>query len=380
MMRTIMYLHETGYMSGAENSLLGLVSGIDKARFRAVAVCPAEGGLTEAMVSAGARTYSVYYPPVRWLKGVWPVLRRLRSIILEERVALVHSNSIRTHLYAVLAARDGRLPVVWHERNLLDRSKDIMDLDRVFSFLPDAIIVNSRAVAERFKSGGKIMDKVRIIHNGVDMARFTPAVSGDAVRQKFGIGRDEIVIGIASRFNKIKGHEVLFSAVADLLGRMSGERGRIRVFVAGSPVFNEDVFREEYLKEFVRKLKIDDRVIFAGQADDMPGAYAAMDIFVLTSLIEACGRVVIEAMAAGKPAVGTRAGGTPEIIVDGVTGVLVPPGDVVALSGALEALIIAPERRLAMGGAARKRAEESFGIERNTGKTEALYDMLLKGR
>lgn len=380
MKKSVLYLHETGRISGAENSLLNLMAGLDKEIFRPVVACPADGGFADALSSIGVKVCPIHFPPVRRFFGLGPTVRLLRTFIREENISLVHSNSIRTHIYGWLAARASGIPIIWHERNLIDKEKELIDPDRLLSFLPDAIICNSGAVAARFMKRGKVPAKVHVIINGVDIERFNPAVSGDAVRRKFGITQDEITIGIASRFHKIKGHETLFSAVARIFKHAPEARKRLRLLVVGGGVFNEDTWREEYLKKLIKEIKIEDRVILTGPLNNMPEAYAAMDIVVLPSLSEACGRVVIEAMATGKPIIGTDVGGTPEMIDAGRTGILFTPGDSCGLADAILSLVNDPHKRLAMGAAGRARAEKVFDIKEHIKKTEKLYQSLINSR
>ena len=133
-------------------------------------------------------------------------------------------------------------------------------------------------------------------------------------------------------------------------------------------------------REFRRRAKsldLKDKVIFSGFRQDMPEVYAAIDIFVLPSLQEACARVLLEAMASGKPVIATSLGGNPEIVVDEVTGILVPAKDARALAQAMLRLIREPDTARQMGEAGRKRSQECFTIAENLVKIEFIYGELL---
>ncbi len=375
----ILYIHETSRFSGGENSLLNLALNLDKEAFEPVFACPPGGPFVEILLKSGIKVYPVGFPAVRKLTGVLGAVVRVRKIIRDEHISLVHSNSIRTHMYAWLAGRAEKVPVIWHERNLIER--EIIDPDRALSFLPDAIICNSRAIAERFINKGSLPEKVRVIHNGVDIQKFSPAASGNNMRKAFGIGSDEIVIGIASRFNKGKGHEIFLASAARLLKDVPDGRRKLRFLIAGGAVFEEDKDREKYVKSLAGEYGISDRVIFTGIIKDMPDIYAAIDIFVLASLAEPCGRVVSEAMACGKPVIGTDSGGTPEMITDGVTGLLVMPGNADAIADALAILIGDKDKRLEMGRSSRQKAEKDFDISLHAKETGQLYlDMIDKAK
>ena len=128
----------------------------------------------------------------------------------------------------------------------------------------------------------------------------------------------------------------------------------------------------------VSDLGLGGKVVFAGFREDMPEIYAAMDIFVLASYAEPCGRVILEAMSSGKPVVGTESGGTPEIIQSDVTGFLVKPRDARALADKIAYLIKNPAMAKDMGAAGRRRVEEHFSIEKNARQTERVYLEILK--
>ncbi len=371
MVSNILYMHETSLIAGAERSLLALIAELDRERFNVSMACPSEGPLSNKLAALGVRVYPVDFPKIRKIAGVYAAVNALRKTIKREGIALIHSNSIRTNIYAWLAGHPDGIPVVWHERNLID--KEILDPDRLLSFLPDAIICNSRAIAKRFMRRGNIPEKVNIIHNGVDLEYFNPTVKGDKLRGRFGISPDEIVVGIASRFNKNKGHEIFLAAAARLMKEVPNAKNRLRFLISGGAVFGEDKEREAVLKRLAISEGISDRVIFTGVVEDMAEVYAAADIMVLASFLEGCGRVVSEAMACGRPVVGTDTGGTPEMIVDGVTGSIVRARDASGLANALRSLIEDREKRLAMGKESRRRAEKEFDIKIHAKETADLY-------
>lgn len=373
---TILYLHETAGLGGAENSLLNLVDNLDRERFNAVFACPEEGVFPDKLRERGIKVYPVEYPRVRSVFGVFPTACRIYDIAGKEGAKLVHSNSIRSHIYGTMVGKIKRIPVVWHERNLITTEK--VDPDRLLAFLPDAIICNSKAIADRFMSGGRLPEKVSVIYNGVNTGIFNPSVGGDVSRQRLGIGPEETVIGMASRLSANKGHETFLKAAKIICSDPRRRDMKIRFLVVGGSVFDQDSGRERYLEEFAKALEISDKVIFTGFADRMNEMYAAMDILVLASDAEGCGRVLFEAMAMAKPVVATDSGGTPEIVVGGKTGILIKPKDPDDMAGAISALIDDKAKRLSMGAEGRKRIEEDFIIRKNVLATEALYNRLLK--
>ncbi len=368
----ILYLHETALISGAENSLLNLVNKLDREVFNPVFACPGEGPLPEKLAQMGIKVCFVDFPQVRRLFGVLPVVKKLRGFISENNINLLHSNSIRTHIYAAILGKLAGLPVIWHQRNLL--IGEFIDPDRLLSFLPDKIICNSYSVARRFqRKGGNIPGKVQVVFNGVDTEKFHPQCNANKLRGELGIKPEEIVIGIASRFNFNKGHETFLQASKDILYGMAQAKKNVKFLVVGGAVFDEDKSRENDLRKMADNLGIKNSIIFTGFRQDMPEVYASMDIFVVTSFLEACGRVVLEAMASGKPVIATNAGGNPEMIKDGINGFLFEPGNVSALAEKITLLVNNITLANKMGEAGRKMAKENFGIEKNAAQTQKIY-------
>jgi glycosyltransferase involved in cell wall biosynthesis len=257
-------------------------------------------------------------------------------------------------------------------------TNEIIDPDRLFSFFADKIICNSQAIARRFLENGHLPKKVVVVYNGVDTHKFNPAVSGAKIREEFGIKPEDIVIGIASRFNILKGHEIFLRAAKETLQSLPEMKDRLRFMVVGGAVFNQDSRREEYLKDRVNKLGLNSNLIFSGFRTDMPEMYAAMDIVVLASAAEPCGRVILEAMAMAKPLIGTNSGGTPEIIQDGVTGYLFSPQDYTGLAEKIIFLINHRDIAAKIGQSGRSHIEADFTIEANAGKIQDIYLELIR--
>lgn len=372
----ILYLHETALISGAENSLLNLINKIDRDKFNPIFACSGEGPLADKLTKMGVKVCPVDFPQIRRFFGVLPVVRQLRRVISENNINLLHSNSIRTHIYAVIVGKLAGLPVIWHQRNLI--MGELIDPDRLLSFFPDKIICNSYSVARRFSIRGNILDKVQVVFNGVDTETFRSQSNANKLREEFGIKPEEFVIGIASRFNLNKGHEIFLQAAKIILFGMPGGRKDLKFMVVGGAVFDQDKSREKYLRDMADTLGIKDKVVFTGFRQDMPEVYASMDVFVLASFAEACGRVVLEAMSSGKPVIVTNSGGNPEMVKDEVNGLLFEPGNARALADKILLLANNPMLVNKMGEAGRKMAEENFGIEKNVAQTQKIYLELIR--
>jgi glycosyltransferase involved in cell wall biosynthesis len=371
----VLYLHETARMAGAENSLLNLARNLDQKSFKPLFVLPEEGVFSEELRRCGIEVLIVDLPKIRKIKGVVAAVQKLCRIAGARNIHIIHSNSVRTHLYGMAAARVTGAATVWHERNL--RFGELVDYERLLMLFADRVICNSQAIARRFVSSGKLPPRVRVVFNGVDTEKFNPGIDGFGIRGEFGIKDDQLVIGISSRFNVHKGHEIFLRAAQEIVNKNLPGSEKIRFLIAGGSVFDEDKKREQFLRDMAENLGLQKKVIFTGFRKDMPQVYAAMDIFVLASDAEPCGRVVLEAMASGKPVVATASGGTPEMIIDGTDGDLFKPGDYQDLADKIIYLSNNSSTAKMRGNAARKRVEENFSIQRNVRQIQDVYLELL---
>ena len=240
-------------------------------------------------------------------------------------------------------------------------------LKALFKLVKPGILAISKAVADDLPPAMRA--RTRVVYNGLDLAAFDQAVARPAdLPLSEGDGP---VIGTVSYLIPWKGQEIFLRAAALL----AGAHPSWRFVVVGDPIFQ---FRGERdrLEALAAELGIRDRVAFAGHREDIPAVMGALDLFVLPSLYEPFGRVLIEAMGARLPIVASRAGGVPEIVLDGETGVLVPPGEPEALADAIAGLVIDRERADRLASAGRARVERCFSLEATvTGVLEAYEDL-----
>ena len=369
---TVVLVHATDIVAGGERSLLNLVRHLDRDKFHAWVVCDATDEFVKAVREAGTPVHRVRFPGLRRPGlAAWRAVRELLASCRMAGGALLHANTPRTNLYVAAAGRLACIPVVWHCRNLLEAG--MWDTDRIFAWLPDRIICNSDAIAARF-AGSRWQRRVRTVLNGVDLGEFHSDISGATVRAELGWTRNP-VIAATSRLDPGKGHETLLDAMRIVVQH----RPDCRLLIAGAASVNQ-AGRHTALQHRISALQLDGAVRLLGFRHDMPLLLAAADICVLPADAEACGRVLFEAMAMAKPIVATMSGGTPEIVVDGVTGLLVAPRNPSALAEALLALVKEPARCLAFGVAGRERAVKQFSIQAHVSKTMEIYSEALVAR
>jgi glycosyltransferase involved in cell wall biosynthesis len=210
-----------------------------------------------------------------------------------------------------------------------------------------------------------------MIPNGIDVDRYAaPNIPRAAWRRAEGIAEDEFVYLSVARFAKQKDHETLLRAFAQGPAAFAGTR----LLLAGDGELRGEI------ESRVKELGLGGRVTFLGRRSDMPETLGAADVFVLASRWEGNPLSVMEAMAAGRPVVSTAVGAIPELVRDGVDGLLSSPGDAAALSHSLRAMREIPTAALGtMGSAAAARARERFGLPAMTDAYVELYRRALSG-
>jgi glycosyltransferase involved in cell wall biosynthesis len=279
---------------------------------------------------------------------------QLARLFRRWQIDVVHSHDERPHIYGAIAGRLAGVSRVIHTRhrgkNLAVSSRQNLLL-HVVSRLTDRFVCVSRDSARLASTQGICLRKACVIWNGIDLARFRvhdPNPEGPVVT--------------VARMSPEKDIETLIRAI--------GLAAPLRLVVAGDgPCLPQ-------LRQLVTQLGLDERVRFLGQVRDVPGLLSRASLFVLPSLTEGISLTLLEAMASSLAVVTTRVGGNPEVVADGETGLLVPPGNPAALVAALLRLNEDLDLRRRMGQAGRKRVEEHFEI----GRMVAAYETLYRGR
>lgn len=241
----------------------------------------------------------------------------------------------------------------------------------------DAFVAMSREIEREMRSAGIPPEKVAYIPHGVDTGRFQPASPEERakLRQQLGWPADAVVAVYTGRLLRGKGLETLVDAFA----AVAPAHPHARLVLVGSGA-GQALSVEEDLRQRVRNAGLEERAVFAGRLDDVSGPLRAADLFVFPSRFEALGISLLEAAACGLPCIGSRTGGIVDVLGDGRAGVLVPPGDVSALTAALRTLLSDPGRRAALGAGARETARERFDQRDNVDRYRFLFRELAAGR
>jgi glycosyltransferase involved in cell wall biosynthesis len=292
-------------------------------------------------------------------------------LLRERRVDLVHLNNsiLRNHPW-IIAALVAGIPCITHERGL-SRHFDLRS--RLTSRALDAVICISSAVRNNLVTRGLGWLPIVTIHNGLDPEEMRVTQSTNAIRAEHGIPEHARLIGMVGNIKPWKGQEVLVRAVALLRDAFPD----LVCLLVGDSAPAEREFRNQ-VAQLINELDLSGRVLVTGYRDDVANYVNALEIQVHASIApEPFGRVLLEAMALGKPLVASNSGGVPEIVVDGVTGLLFEPGNVDALASCLKTLLAQPALATECGRAGRCRLDSEFSIRRNVEQTEALYRQFL---
>ena len=323
-----------------EEFACGLVSGRTIEPSPGIARCLAERNIQWAVVPALRREIH----PLRDLCA----LKALRRQVREERPKIVHTHSSKAGFLGRLAARLEHVPHIVHTPHghvfggyfSPAATRVFIGLERLAARWTDRIVTLTDAeAAQHLALGIGRPGQFITIASGVDLGNIASAAP---VR----LAPHGPVIGTVGRLTSIKGHQHLIDAVPEILRRCP----------AAHIVLVGDGELRQALAERTRRLGVDSRVIFTGYREDIPALIAGMDVFVLPSLNEGMGRVLVMAMALGKPIVAASVGGVPELLAKGEAGILVPPADPRALADAICTLLADPVRAKTLGAAGRRRA------------------------
>lgn len=242
-------------------------------------------------------------------------------------------------------------------------------LEKLAGHFTDAMVAVSESEQQQLAEFGLVPEsRIRRVTAAIDVFGYNKPVDRGGVRQQYGIPEDAIVVATAGRLAAQK-DPLSYLQAAQIIAESNPN---VYFIWMGDGELGGEIRRK------VIGTGLSDRILFPGYSPNIQPVLAAADIFVLSSIYESFGYVTCEAMALGKPVVGTDVAGTQELVQDGTTGLLVPPRDPAALAEALQKLISFPSLRQSMGSAGRKRAEVHFDLSRMIKETEELYLRLLR--
>jgi glycosyltransferase involved in cell wall biosynthesis len=389
--RAVLYLHSSDDLYGADMILLQLVTRLDRGRYRPIVILPEDmkhvGLLSHELAAAGIEHHHL---PIAILRrrdfspiGIFSLLRRLiagtwgvRRLVRRYDDPLLHGFTLAV-IAAPLAAFWLRLPLLMHVHEIILQPRFLRKfLHTLATRSANRVLCVSDAVrANILEDEPRSAEKVVVIHNGISgppAETLTGAELRRSLRRDLGVPEEIPLVGMVGRVSAWKGQEV-FVRAASLLRRQSAPCH----FVAIGGVFDGETKHMDRLRAVVEESQVGDTLTLVGFRKNARRYMPAFDVFVLPSTLpEPFGTVILEAMAAGVPVIASAHGGPREMIVEGETGLLVPPGDAETLAAAVRALLDDPERARRMGQAGQAYFNSHFLLQRYVSEIEQLYSTL----
>ncbi|MBF6605808.1 MAG: glycosyltransferase [Chloroflexi bacterium] len=354
----------TGTNGGAQEHLYGLLSRLDRDRYDVSVVSLSAGSAARKIARLGIPVTIVDDPEdgaavadlTAHLGEIRPDVvhnHMFRAEVLGTRAALALERSVGLRPYVVSTVHSSRV------RSIEDR-----ELLRALTPSMDRLIAVSRAIVAKIADERCCATPVSLIYNGVDLDRYDHQEAPSALSEEYGLEPGAPVVGVVARLEPEKGHPTLLEAWLSIL--RSCPDAYLLVVGEGSG--------REALEAQARELRIAHRVVFTGRRDDIPAVTAALDVAVLPSYREAQGLTILEAMALSRPVVASNVGGIPEMVEDGVTGLLVPPRDAGALAAAIVRLLRDHPLADTLARAGHDLVHDRFCIQLMVNATESIYE------
>jgi glycosyltransferase involved in cell wall biosynthesis len=360
------------HIGGTERQVANLASGIDSSHFDLHLGCLRHSGelLAELETLRAPRPEfrigRLYSPKTLW-QGL-----RLARYVRRNLIQIVHSFGFYPNVFTVPVARlAGASIVVASIRDTGDLLTPMQRrLEKMVCRWADCVLVNAEAIRENLVGQGYDPTNIVVIRNGITPPKSAGKERGAVLRRELGLPPAARLVTVFSRLNPMKGVEYFLDAARIVAGSYPD----VRFLVVG------DGGSKKELEEFASRLGLGRRIVFTGFRSDVPDLLSEVSISVLPSLSEGTSNTLLESMAAGIPVIATRVGGNPEVVEDGVSGLLVPPRDSGALAAATVRLLEDEDLAVKVGQAGRKRVANLFSIDGSVHETERLYQRLVEAK
>jgi len=354
----------TGTNGGAQEHLYGLLSRIDRERYDASVVALSAGSGTRKITRLGIPVLVIED------KDDDRAVEMLAAHLVATCPDIVHNHMYRAEIVGTRAAlvageRLGRRPyIVTTVHSSRIRSTEDRATIRALTPSMDRLIAVSESIVHKIADERGGLAPVSLIYNGVDLDRYEHQEPCCTLREEYDMAPDAQIVGVVARLEPEKGHPTLLEAWPAVL--RSCPEAYLLIVGEGS--------RRDALEHQADDLRIGHRVVFTGRRDDIAAVTAALDVAVLPSYREAQGLTILEAMALTRPVVASNVGGIPEMIQDGVTGLLVPPHDAAALATAIVRLLSDHPLADMLARAGHDMVHDRFCIQLMVRSIEDIYD------
>ena len=365
----VLFLAHAFAVGGAEEMVLNLVRHLPP-HYEPAVLCIHEAGPIGLEIQQTGVPFKVLGLKPGLLRP-FDVLR-LQDFLYQCQPDIVHTFLLTGSLYGRFAAMMARVPVViGTEVNVYERKRPWhVQAERWLMRGTDAVIASAESVREFYiKQINADPAKVEVIYNAVDWSRLETTISREDMRRAMDVPVDGPLLGIIARLTEQKGHRVLLDALAQ-----RPDLSRAHLVIVGDGPLSAALQRQ------AAGLGIADRVRFLGARRDLGNLLSAIDVFVMPSFWEGLPLAMVLAMGAGLSVVATRVAGIPEVVQDGVNGLLVTPGESGELGAALSRVVNDDTTRVLLGQAARAFVRPRFGVDGYVNAITGLYDRLLAAK
>jgi len=367
MRKRILFLMVHLDYGGAEVGLLTTLKNIDRERFDCRVLSIEKRGRIGGQIEKEG--FEVIYMNENARLYNLPLVFKIVNVLKRYKPDILHTSLFYANFFGRVASLFNRPhAIITEERSMYTEKRfyHIM-LDRLLSRLTDKIIVCSKAVLDfTIKQEGIDPEKFYLIYNAVDADRFNIIQTKDALRAGYGFDGGDFIVGTVGSVIPKKGHKILIEAAAELNKRIPS----LKIIIVG------DGQGRQGLEKMVSGAGLKNKVIFLGSRNDIPELMRTMDVFALPSFQEGFPRTLIEAMYMSLPVVASEVSGIPEIVSDGVNGLLVAPGDTQGLTEKIFMLYESAKLRDSLGIQARKKVESGYMPENYARRLEQLYSVL----
>lgn len=360
------------HIGGTERQVANLALGIDASQFDLHLGCLLHSGELLADLESlrvprpEFRIGPIYSPRTLW-QGI-----RLGVYVRTNLIQIVHSYGFYPNVFTIPIARlAGARIVVASIRDTGDLLTPTQRwLQKMVCRLADCVLVNAEAIRKSLLDQGYAPGNIVVIRNGITLSKYGGKGRSADLRRELGLPLTARLVGVFSRLNRMKGVEFFLEAAVIVARRYPD----VCFLVVGDGGIKNE------LEEQARRLGLGSRIAFTGFRSDVPDLLSEVAISVLPSLSEGTSNTLLESMAAGIPVIATRVGGNPEVVEDGVSGLLVTPRDAAALAGAAGRLLDDEDLALRLGAAGMRRVSELYSIQGSVRQTENLYQALVESK
>jgi len=357
---------------GAEKQLYQLAAGLNPALFKPILIqLTPDDSLPAAKGRIGNLDF-FHFPIRRFYNapGIYRIGQICRLARLK-RARIIHTFFEKSEVVGWLTSRFSPIPIwVTSRRDLgFKRKKIYREIFKFSSRSCERVIANCLAVKNQaVREENLPAEKIEVIYNGLDLPQYEMALQNGSLRTELGLSPETPLVGMVANFNfEIKGHRYFVEAAKAL-----SERSPAAAFL----LVGDGPLRKRY-EQMADELGLKEKVRFLGKRNDVSSILSSLDIAVLSSTSEGLSNVILESMAAGRPVVATDAGGSPELVSDGVNGCLVPPANSRAMAEAIESLLRNPEEAIEMGRMGKSMVRDKFSRKHMVENYEKLYVSLL---